>query len=198
MLDTTVAGPCRSRDGHDVSIIDEPADHAADPPTIGGRIRKARRAKGWLQADLAQRTDIREATISRYETGAYVPSRDALMILAQVLEVDLAWLACHDNPPAESRIELDYTSETQAAIEDFIRTHPFARGMTKPELGRLRQVGFRGARPIPEMIEASAKSIVAERTTAPAAPLQIDVAENRIVVDRKTGKAKQPEKSPKK
>jgi len=60
--------------------------------SIGERIRKARVARGWTQAQLALRSGLREALICKYERGYYMPKSDILLKLASALEVSTDYL----------------------------------------------------------------------------------------------------------
>jgi len=60
---------------------------------ISLRIRELRRARGWSQAELARRAGVRQATVSRMESGATTKvSLRVLERLAGALEVDPGYL----------------------------------------------------------------------------------------------------------
>ena len=59
---------------------------------VGLRIRQARIAKGWTQAQLADRLGIQRSSVVRWENGVSVPSRFGVPKLAQVLEHSADWL----------------------------------------------------------------------------------------------------------
>lgn len=67
---------------------------------LAQRIIKARSARGWSQADLAEISGIAPAQISRYEQGRNAPRPPVLAKLAKALEVDFDWLAMGDSPPS--------------------------------------------------------------------------------------------------
>jgi transcriptional regulator with XRE-family HTH domain len=52
------------------------------------KLRKYRRARGVSQVELARRAGLRQSTISAYENGVAVPSRDALTRLISALGAD--------------------------------------------------------------------------------------------------------------
>jgi putative transcriptional regulator len=56
---------------------------------IGMRIAQARKARGWTQEGLAERSGLHKQTISEWERGNRTPSIDALAKLADALEVPL-------------------------------------------------------------------------------------------------------------
>ncbi|WP_183095908.1 helix-turn-helix domain-containing protein [Nocardioides stalactiti] len=60
---------------------------AVDPIVLGSRLRSARVARGWTQAELAG--DISVAYVSRIETGSRRPTLNVLLVLAQRLGVSL-------------------------------------------------------------------------------------------------------------
>lgn len=63
---------------------------AAPPiPGVGGLLRQWRTTRGWSQLDLALRAGFSARHLSFIETGRSRPSRDALLVLAQALEVPL-------------------------------------------------------------------------------------------------------------
>ncbi len=59
---------------------------------IGIRIRQARVARGWTQAQLAKALGVRRSSVVRWETGHCVPSRLGVPRLAQVLNQTPDWL----------------------------------------------------------------------------------------------------------
>lgn len=60
--------------------------------SLGDRIARLRRAKGWNQTELADRVGARPNQISKYECGTYLPRPDVLPRLSEVLEVSLDYL----------------------------------------------------------------------------------------------------------
>lgn len=60
-----------------------------EPKTdLGRRIRRARKAKGWFQHDLAARVDVSPEYISHIESGRRVPSPGRALRIAEALEDD--------------------------------------------------------------------------------------------------------------
>lgn len=51
----------------------------------GDLIRKEREAKRWSQGELARRTGLNPASISRYESGLRVPKAAAIVAIARAL-----------------------------------------------------------------------------------------------------------------
>lgn len=57
--------------------------------SLGAAIRRYRKVAGLTQAELGERTGFDPKTISRFETGTYTPSVEALILLSNALEVQL-------------------------------------------------------------------------------------------------------------
>lgn len=57
--------------------------------TIGERIRKYRKEKGWTQSQLAEEADLCTVYISSYETGRWLPSLLNIIAIADALNVSL-------------------------------------------------------------------------------------------------------------
>ncbi|MEM8772551.1 MAG: XRE family transcriptional regulator [Pseudomonadota bacterium] len=74
-----------------------------DQGSIGERIRSARKAKGFSQADLARRIGVSQPAIATWESGVHDPRRLVLAKLADALSTPLEWLAAG----ARSRQESD-------------------------------------------------------------------------------------------
>lgn len=106
---------------------------------IGHRIREARERKGWTQYELAQHSDIRPATISRYEGDKVVPSLEAAIALSRVLEVPIAWLA--DAPELRGDVAL----VSPPGFEAF-RAGARASGLPDAQLAALAEMGHAAMR----------------------------------------------------
>jgi len=59
---------------------------------LGVRIRKAREARGWSQAELAERVQVAATTITRYESGERQPDPPTLRKIADLLDVSADFL----------------------------------------------------------------------------------------------------------
>ncbi|WP_105111153.1 nucleotide sugar dehydrogenase [Streptococcus suis] len=69
-------------------------------------VLRKRKELGWSQQELADKTGINRAMISRIEKGDYIPSIPQLERLAQVLEFDLASLfVTNSDTSSETRVE---------------------------------------------------------------------------------------------
>ncbi len=62
-----------------------------DAKKLGKRIRLARVEADFTQTDLANKIHAKQKSISRYETGASVPTLDTLMKIAGVLKKPSAY-----------------------------------------------------------------------------------------------------------
>jgi transcriptional regulator with XRE-family HTH domain len=60
--------------------------------TIGDRIRKARSEVALGQHELAERLGVSAKTVTRWEAGVTQPTAETLTRIADVTQVDPAWL----------------------------------------------------------------------------------------------------------
>jgi transcriptional regulator with XRE-family HTH domain len=60
--------------------------------SLGSRIARLRREKGWNQKELADRVGAKPTQISKYERGIYLPRPDVLPKLGEALGVSLDYL----------------------------------------------------------------------------------------------------------
>lgn len=65
-----------------------------DQVKIGKFIAELRRKKGLTQEKLGEKLGVTNKTISRWETGSYMPPVDTLLELSRVLDVSLNELLC--------------------------------------------------------------------------------------------------------
>ena len=63
-----------------------------DTSTIGGRIKKSRIEKGMSQMKLAELLNMKQNTLSKYETGMRTPDIGLLNELAAILDADPIYL----------------------------------------------------------------------------------------------------------
>ena len=56
------------------------------PEGLINRLREARAARGWTQADLAERVGVTRKTINTVENGVFTPSTLLALKLARALE----------------------------------------------------------------------------------------------------------------
>ncbi|HWJ71032.1 MAG TPA: helix-turn-helix transcriptional regulator [Sphingobium sp.] len=70
-------------------------------PPLHNRLRALREARGWTQAELAERTAVSRKTINTVENRVFIPSTVLALKLARAFErpvEDLFWL--EDDAPA--------------------------------------------------------------------------------------------------
>lgn len=60
--------------------------------TIGERLKKIRKLRGWTQSAVSQKAHINAALYRQYECGDRTPKLEALVKIAGALEVDVAFL----------------------------------------------------------------------------------------------------------
>lgn len=60
-----------------------------DQIRIGAFIAQLRREKGWTQEELGERLGVTNKTVSRWETGSYMPGVEMLTLLGRELDVTL-------------------------------------------------------------------------------------------------------------
>jgi len=84
--------------------------------TIASRIREAMNIRGMKQVDLVNATGIGKSSISTYLSGEYEPKQKNIYKIAQVLDVNEAWLMGEDVPM--ERTELDRVLEQAKIMSD--------------------------------------------------------------------------------
>ena len=72
---------------------------------LGERIRRARKERGWSQAELAEQINSDARQISRYEKGHITPSTEVIVKIAEVLEVSTDYLLLESGPMRQLRVE---------------------------------------------------------------------------------------------
>ena len=73
-----------------------PIWHSMPMPTLGERIRKARKAAGLTQEALAERVGVKQPQVPRWEKNLTIPSLEHLKSVAEVLDASVAWLLYGD------------------------------------------------------------------------------------------------------
>lgn len=144
---------------------------------IAGRIQAARERLGVSQGELSRRMNAlganatRPETISRYESGKYVPSADALVYLANALTTTVDYLLGRVDDPRPATSTATPEPEVYSAFVDFCEKDPKGQEMTDAERAMLR------AMRLPEGEEPSANlylqwllSYRMHRSAAPSRP----------------------------
>ena len=87
--------------------------------SIGERIRALRSELRWSQGELATKIGADSGQISRYENGHIAPSADAIVRLAEALDVSCDYLLVDDAPrrPFRSPLE-DALGDTLSAVNE--------------------------------------------------------------------------------
>lgn len=70
-------------------------------PNLDIHLKQARKAKGWTQQQLADRSGLFRAQIANYETGVHEPSLPVCAILAQTLSTTVDSLIHPQQPPSD-------------------------------------------------------------------------------------------------
>jgi transcriptional regulator with XRE-family HTH domain len=91
-------------------------DQAAMP--LGERIRNLRKEAGWSQAELAEKIGVDPGRVSRYEAGRITPSAEALVRLAEVLNVSIDHLLVEDVPRRPLHSAQDALGDRLAAVAE--------------------------------------------------------------------------------
>jgi Zn-dependent peptidase ImmA (M78 family)/DNA-binding XRE family transcriptional regulator len=103
---------------------------------VGAQIKRAREKQGWSQAQLAQRLDRTQTSISYWESGRRSPDVDDLFTLASVLDIDVTALFAHPEPARSARavfraeahrLELGGVAEQVEAFADAAEELPVPR-----------------------------------------------------------------------
>lgn len=77
---------------------------------FGLRLKRLRKRKKLSQTELAKKIGVTKSTIYRYESNTLSPSLDKAILLAQILDTTLDYLAGLDKIPT---IKIDNLSEDQ-------------------------------------------------------------------------------------
>ena len=64
--------------------------------SFAGRLRNARKEKGYSQETLAEELEVSRQSITKWETGTAFPELKKLLQLSVVLDKDLDWLLCDE------------------------------------------------------------------------------------------------------
>lgn len=83
---------------------------------VGERIREARKRAGYNQEQLAELARLNRVTIAKYESGKIEPGAQALMRIADVLEVTVDELLGRDSQDESQNIVDNSPKTTEARI----------------------------------------------------------------------------------
>ncbi len=85
---------------------------------LGERIRKARKAKGLTQIQLADIIGAKNSSISDWENNQHRPDIDMLALLSDALGVSSGWLLEEESFASDSRIRKFLTGEIDNLPEE--------------------------------------------------------------------------------
>ena len=93
--------------------------------TMGGRIQKAREARGLTVSQLARRSGVLSKTLHNWETDRSEPRANKLQLLAGVLSVPPLWLLNGEGSPLELSVTVntDETAKLQGKMDRLIELH---------------------------------------------------------------------------
>lgn len=85
---------------------------------LGDRIRQLRKEAGWSQAELGDKIGTDSQRVSRYETGKITPSLDAIVRIAQALNVSIDHLLIDDIPRRPLHAAENSLGDRLAALDE--------------------------------------------------------------------------------
>lgn len=90
------------------------------------RLKSIMKERKITQTELANRTGIRQSSISDWLNDRYEPKQDKVYIIAKALNVSPAWLLGYDEP-STTQTEGYYVDPETAEFAEYLRTRPEAR-----------------------------------------------------------------------
>lgn len=91
-----------------------------DLKKIGSFLASLRHAQGWTQAALGERLGVSGKTVSRWETGAYLPPVEMLQALSKLYDVSINELICGERITPEQ-----LPGKAEQALVNAMRETPF-------------------------------------------------------------------------
>lgn len=64
---------------------------------LGKKVKRLRQERGWSQEQLAQKLNIHQKQISKYERGIHIPSVEVLVHIASIFNVSLDYMTFGDS-----------------------------------------------------------------------------------------------------
>lgn len=93
-----------------------------DQAKIGAFISELRHERGFTQEQLGEMLGVTNKTVSRWETGNYMPGIDTLLLLSRTFDVSINELL------AGRRLEeQEFRSSAEDNVEELLRSSPFTR-----------------------------------------------------------------------
>jgi transcriptional regulator with XRE-family HTH domain len=108
---------------------------------LGGRIREARLAKGWKQKRLAAAVHVEPQTVSNWERGMTTPDLDVLELVAEALDVEVAWLLRDPVSQAAEEASIARVLETVGTLLEEVRELRSGQDEIGERLGRIEATG---------------------------------------------------------
>lgn len=109
--------------------------HAPSEPTIGERLKSARKEAGLLQEEVAEHFNITQQTYQAWESGKRNPKKETLQKLADYFNVSYAYLAGVESPLESAEIlfknkvkELELTPEQEEQFKSSIYNFILQKG----------------------------------------------------------------------
>ena len=109
--------------------------------TLGERIKRLRRERGWSQAQLGNKLAVHQKQVSGYERDVHVPSTDLLVRVAEAFDVSLDYLVSGSRGDSEridvadrelirhmeaiDKLPAKDKEAVKAVLESFILKHRF-------------------------------------------------------------------------
>ena len=111
-------------------------DKISRPALFKDRLREVMDVKKISQSELVNLTKIPKSALSQYLSGAFVPKKDRLSILAKALNVRETWLIGYDVPMRPQFVDADGENPLTDEIMEYIST--LSPEEQKAELNRLK------------------------------------------------------------
>lgn len=96
-----------------------------DEESVGARIRRVRKERGWTQDDLAQAVDVSRSAVAQWETDRAGQVRGNLTRIAEMLEVSVEYLLHGEDRRAASQAA---TGDELALLRLYRECDPDDRG----------------------------------------------------------------------
>ena len=96
---------------------------------IGKFIAELRKEQGFTQEQLGDKIGVTNKTISRWETGMYLPPADALLMISELFDVSINEILCGKRLSKE-----EYKEAAEENLKQTIKASSFSLKVTKPLL----------------------------------------------------------------
>ena len=93
-----------------------------DQGKIGQFIAALRREQGWTQEILGEKLGVTNKTVSRWETGSYMPDIEMLQLLGQTFGVSINELLA-----GQRLTDAEFREKAEENVTAVLRTTPFSR-----------------------------------------------------------------------